>query len=53
MTSVLEELSGGILLADGLGSILYSTDQRTLSNAGRGIRMIIGFGLILDGIRRE
>ncbi len=53
MTSVLEELSGGILLVDGLGSILYSTDQRRASNIGRVVRMVIGELLIIDGVRRQ
>lgn len=53
MTNAVEGISGGIMLADGLGSILYSTDQRRASNIGRVLRMVIGEVLIIDGVRRQ
>jgi len=53
MISVLEEISGGILLVDGLGSILYSTAQHQASNLGRVVMMVIGELLIIDGVRRQ
>lgn len=45
----LEQLAGGIVFVDGVASIVYSTDQRPLSNLGRLLRIGIGFGLVLDG----
>lgn len=44
-----EQVAGGIVFVDGAASIVYSTDQRPLSNLGRLLRMGIGFGLVLDG----
>lgn len=49
MSNRFEQLAGGIVLVDGAASIVYSTDQRPLSNLGRFLRMGIGFGLVLDG----
>ena len=44
-----EQVAGGIVFVDGAASIVYSTDQRPLSNLGRFLRMGIGVGLVLDG----
>ncbi len=44
-----EQVAGGIVLVDGVASIVYSTDQRPLSNLGRLLRIGIGFGLFVDG----
>lgn len=45
----LEQVAGGVILVDGVASILLSTDQRPLSNLGRLLRIGIGFGLFVDG----
>ncbi len=37
------QLIGSFLFIEGLGSILYSQDKRTLSHIGRLIRMGIGY----------
>lgn len=52
MANRFEQAAGGIIFADGIGSIIFSTDQRSLSNIGRVIRMAIGVGLVVDGDRR-
>lgn len=49
MSNRFEQVAGGIVFVDGAASIVYSTDQRPLSNLGRLLRMGIGFGLVLDG----
>jgi len=44
-----EQAAGGIVFVDGAASIVYSTDQRPMSNIGRLLRIGIGFGLFVDG----
>lgn len=45
MSTGLEKLIGSYLFVEGLGSIAYSKDQRSLSNIGRLGRMGIGLWL--------
>ena len=47
LKSPLEYLTGGYLFVEGLGSILYSQDQRSLSQLGRLGRIAIGSWLCL------
>jgi hypothetical protein len=45
MSSKIEQLVGGYLFVEGLASIMYSYDQREISNIGRVGRMIVGLWL--------
>jgi hypothetical protein len=47
--SGLIKLAGAIIIIDGVASIIYSEDQRAVSNTGRVIRSIIGVGLVIWG----
>lgn len=47
MSTSLEKLAGSYLFVEGLLSIAYSQDQRSLSNIGRLGRMGIGAWLFL------
>lgn len=46
---VLEEIFGGFLIVEGLTSIVFSQDQRALSQIGRLLRMAGGAWLLAGG----
>lgn len=49
LSTTVIKTAGGVLIIDGVASIVLSTDQRPLSNLGRILRTGIGAGLLFFG----
>jgi len=52
MTNSLLTIIGLIIIGDGIVSIIYSTDQRGLTNFGRIVRIGIGAIVLNEGIKK-